>query len=163
MKKSKGKNILLLVLIVFILVQFIRIDKSVPEVDAAKDFIAISSPSDEVKTLLKNACYDCHSYESKYPWYSEIAPISWWTKHHVNEGREELNFSLWGDYSAKKADHKLEECAEEVEEGEMPLKPYTITHGDAKLSDQQKETLEAFFNGLRDFSSDDEEHEHHDD
>lgn len=156
MKKSKSKKIILLLFIVFILMQFFRIDKTTPEIEASKDFISINSPSNEVKTLIMSACYDCHSYETKYPWYSEIAPVSWWTKHHVDEGREELNFSNWGDYSPKKVDHKLEECAEEVEEGEMPLSSYTITHGEAKLSKEQKETLETYFKSLRDFSSDDD-------
>ncbi len=154
------KKIILVLVVLFVVIQFIRIDKSTPEVDAQKDFIAMTNPSEKIKTILQNSCYDCHSYQTKYPWYSEVAPISWWTKHHVNEGREELNFSIWGEYSAKKADHKLEECAEEVEEGEMPLKPYTITHGDADLCNEDKELLIEFFESLRDYSSADEEHEH---
>lgn len=116
----------------------------------------MTSPSDEVKALIKGACYDCHSNATVYPWYSEVAPVSWWTKHHVNEGREELNFSVWADYSLKKADHKLEECAEEVEEGKMPLDSYTWTHGDADLNEKQRELLEDFFNSKRDGSSDED-------
>ena len=72
-------------------------------------------------TLLESACYDCHSYKTKYQWYSNIAPVSWWLGHNVEEGREHLNFSTWGNYPTEKAEHKLEECAEEVDEGEMPL------------------------------------------
>ena len=150
MKKSKGKKILIVVIVAFIVMQFFRIDMSAPQIDVAKDFITITNPSDEVKQLLKSTCYDCHSYETKYPWYSQVAPVSWWLKHHVNEGREELNFSEWGSYDAEKVDHKLEECAEEVEEAEMPLKPYTFTHSEAKLSQEQRETLEDFFIELRD-------------
>ncbi len=147
---KKSKKIILALIVIFVIMQFFRIDKSTPEIDASKDFITITNPSAEVKEILTNTCYDCHSFETKYPWYSNVAPVSWWTKKHVNEGREELNFSVWGEYSAKKADHKLEECVEEVEEGEMPLESYTITHGDAKLTNEQKELLEVFFNGLRD-------------
>lgn len=156
MKKSNGKKILLGLFVIFLILQFFRIDKTAPQIDLKKDFIEITNPSDEVKTLLKSTCYDCHSNETSYPWYSQIAPVSWWLKHHVDEGREELNFSEWGTYKTKKADHKLEECAEEVEEGKMPLDSYTWTHGDAVLSEKQKELLEDFFNSKRDGSSDEE-------
>jgi len=162
MKKSKGKKVGLALLVIFLIMQFFRIDKSAPQVDPKLDFLEMTNPSDEVKALIKDACYDCHSYETVYPWYSNIAPVSWWTKHHVDEGREELNFSVWAEYSLKKADHKLEECAEEVEEGEMPLSSYTVTHSEAKLSKEQKESLEEFFNSKRDFSSDEKEEEHDD-
>jgi len=157
---KKNKKIILVLLVLFVVMQFFRIDKSTPEIEETKDFISITNPSVEVKTILINACYDCHSFETKYPWYSEVAPISWWTKDHVNEGREELNFSLWGEYSAKKADHKLEESIEEVEAGEMPLVSYTLIHGEAKLTNDQRMLLKDFFNGLRDFSSEGEEHNH---
>ena len=154
------KKILIGVLAVFIIMQFFRIDTSNPKVEPGKDFIAIVQPSAEVKVLLKSACYDCHSHTTVYPWYSQIAPVSWWLKDHVDEGKEHLNFSIWGDYSAKKADHKLEECGEEVEEGEMPLSSYTWAHSEAKLTDQQRKTLAQFFNGLRIPAAFDEEDEH---
>lgn len=99
--------------------------------------------------MLNNACYDCHSNTTVYPWYSQIAPVSWWLKRHIDEVRAELNFSEWGDYSAKKADHKLEECGEKVEKGAMPLNSYTWTHRDAKLSADQRKVLTEFFEKLR--------------
>lgn len=139
------KKILLVLLIAFIGIQFIRIDKSTPEVNAADDFIAMTKPSEEVEQILRSACYDCHSYETEYPAYAEIAPVSWWLGEHIEDGRKHLNFSIWGTYEVKKADHKLEECIEEVEEGKMPLDSYTITHGDAKLTEEQIETLNDFF------------------
>jgi len=132
-----------------VLIQFIRIDTTNPPVTPQKDFIAINQPDEEVQNLLNSACYDCHSNTTSYPWYAQIAPVSWWLKDHVNEGREELNFSNWGDYSAKKADHKLEECIELVKEREMPLESYTWTHTEAKLSDEQRTLLTSFFQSLR--------------
>jgi hypothetical protein len=135
--------------VLLVIAQFFQISKTNPEFDAAGDFIAITAPSDEVKGLLKDACYDCHSYETKYPWYTYFVPLSYWINNHIKHGREHLNFSIWASYDAGKADHKLEECAEEVEEGKMPLKSYTITHGNAKLSDEDRKLLEDFFNGLR--------------
>lgn len=143
------KKILIALVLVFVVIQFFRIDKENPTVEEGKDFLVMVDASEEVSTILRSACYDCHSYETEYPWYSNIAPVSWWLQHHIEEGREHLNFSIWGDYSAKKADHKLEECAEEVEEDEMPLNSYTWTHSDAKLSKDEKQLLIEFFEGLR--------------
>ena len=147
-KKRSLWLILWVVGVLFIVLQFFRIDTSVPKYDADKDFIVMTAPSVEVESLLKNACYDCHSFATEYPWYAEVAPVSWWLQHHVEEGREHLNFSVWGTYSPEKAAHKLEECIEEIEEGEMPLKSYTLTHGGAKLSAKEKATLIAFFERL---------------
>jgi len=146
---KRGKKIGLILLGVFVVMQFFRITKTNVPVVASNDFIEITNPSPEVKEILKSACYDCHSNESRYPWYSEVAPVSWWLQHHIDEGKEHLNFSIWGTYSEKRADHKLEECAEEVEEGEMPLNSYTWTHSDARLTAEQKELMEDFFNSLR--------------
>ena len=99
MKKRKTlKRILIVLLIVFVLIQFFRIDKSHPKIRKYQDFISITKPPAEIENLLRNACYDCHSYETEYPWYAEVAPVSWWLDHHVEEGREHLNFSTWGKY-----------------------------------------------------------------
>jgi hypothetical protein len=143
------KKILYGVVAIFIIIQFFRIDKTNPAINLADDFIEIAKPSEEIAVLLKSACYDCHSNQSEYPWYSNIAPVSWWVKDHINEGRDELNFSKWSTYSVKKKDHKLEEMAEELEEGEMPLKPYPLTHPEARLSDSQKEELINWIKALR--------------
>ena len=104
-------------------------------------FESETTPTQEVKTILKTACYDCHTANTRYPWYNNIAPVSYWLDHHIDEGKEHLNFSEWEAYSVKKKDHKLEELIEEVEEGEMPLNSYTWTHKDAKLSEKQKNAL----------------------
>ena len=139
------KKILIGVVIVLVGIQFIRIDKTNPPVDASKDFMTITDPPEEVEKLIRTSCYDCHSNESTYPWYSNVAPVSWWVKDHINEAREELNFSEWGTYEWKRTDHKLEECAEEVDEGEMPLKSYLIAHSEARLSDEDRAKLVDWF------------------
>lgn len=128
------KNIGLALLVVLVVIQFFGIDKETPVVDKSKDFIEVHQPPLDVAQLIKTTCYDCHSYETKYPWYTSVAPISWWIGNHIEEGREHLNFSTWTDYPEKRALHKLEEFYEEVEEGEMPLSSYTIAHSEAKLS-----------------------------
>ena len=143
------KNILLGVVAIFITIQFFQIDKSTSPVDPTKDFIVLTQPDEELTKILQTACYDCHSNQTVYPWYSYISPVNWWLKHHVEEGTEHLNFSNWADYSAKKADHKLEEMYEEVEEGEMPLNSYTWAHGDARLTTEQREKLISWVQSLR--------------
>lgn len=91
-----------------------------------------------VSYILRSACYDCHSNETVYPWYSGVAPISWLVLHDIKEGRGELNFSEWTSYDLERKHHKLEELIEEVEEGEMPMKIYTVMHRAADLTEEQK-------------------------
>ena len=143
------KRILLGLLAVFVIMQFFRIDKTNPPVDASKDFIKLNNPPAEVAQILSSVCYDCHSHETKYPWYTNIAPVSWWVKGHINHGRGDLNFSKWADYDAKRKDHKLEECYEELEKKAMPLKSYTWAHSNARLTDEQRALMVDWFKSLR--------------
>ena len=105
-------------------------------------------------TILQTSCFDCHSNYTNYPWYTNIQPIGWWLNHHVDEGKEELNFSEFESYSLKRKLHKLEEIKEMVEEGEMPLSSYTLIHGDTKLSPEQKEILYTWVTETRLYLSD---------
>jgi len=146
--KKVLKKIGLLIAAAIVIMQFFRIDKSVPEMNEMDDFISQTNPPEKVKVILKNACYDCHSYKTQYPWYSNIAPVSWWLKDHIDEGREHLNFSIWRRYDLKRKKHKLEECWEEVEHGEMPLENYLYTHEEALLTKEEKETLITWFKSL---------------
>lgn len=93
---------------IIFLAQFFQISKTNPEIVAEKDFITMTQPDDDIKKILKAACYDCHSHETRYPWYTYIVPLNYWIKNHIDNGRKKLNFSTWGDYTDKKADHKLE-------------------------------------------------------
>ncbi len=135
------KKILIGIVALIVIIQFIRIDKNNPEVIIKNDFIEVTHPSDKVAEILKTSCYDCHSNETKYPWYTDVSPFAWWIKHHIDEGREELNFSEWRSYTEKRKNHKLEECIELIEENEMPLKSYLITHDNAKLTTDDKDYL----------------------
>jgi cbb3-type cytochrome oxidase cytochrome c subunit len=148
-KKFTKRNILIGIVALFLLMQLFRIDKSIKPVDSRKDFIAMTQPNGDVSSLLKTACYDCHSNQPSYPWYTNIAPVSWWIKHHIDEGQHELNFSEWGSYSEKRKNHKLEECIEMIEEGEMPMASYTWMHKEAKLTDAQKLKLVEFFRAMK--------------
>lgn len=139
------KKIFYLLIVVFIILQFFQIDKTNPPVDENQDFIKMQNPSPEIAQQIKASCYDCHSNESTYPWYTNIQPVGWWVKNHIDEGKHHLNFSEFGTYSAKRQSHKMEECYELVEENEMPLKSYTIAHQDAVLDDATKEQLITYF------------------
>jgi len=150
LKKISIKKITLVLLIILIIFQFFRIDKTIKPVDETIDFISLTKPNTEIASILKVSCYDCHSNQNIYPWYTNIAPVSWWIKHHINEASHHLNFSEWGTFSVKRKDHKLEECYEMIEENEMPMSSYTLIHGDAKLSDSQKTLLITWFKSLKD-------------
>lgn len=144
------KNIGIALIVILIVIQFFRIDKTTQPINTAKDFIFVTNANPEVANILRVACYDCHSNQPVYPWYTNVAPVSWWVKNHINEGSRHLNFSLWGEYKDKRKHHKLEECIELVEEGEMPMSSYTWMHKEAKLTDAQKLQLVAYFKGLKD-------------
>ena len=148
-KKFTAKNIGIFLVFLFLLIQSFRIDKNKEPVNPVTDFIVLTSANAEVANTLKIACYDCHSNQPTYPWYTNIAPVSWWIKHHIDEGSHHLNFSIWGTYKDKRKHHKLEECIEMVEEGEMPMSSYTLMHGEAKLTDAQKLQLVEFFKALK--------------
>lgn len=148
-KRFTLKNIAIFLIFLLLIIQSFRIDKTTQPIDAEKDFISLTSANVEVTNTLKIACYDCHSNQPTYPWYTNIAPFSWWVKHHTDEGSHHLNFSEWGTYSEKHRNHKLEECVEMIEEGEMPLESYTWMHKEAKLTDAQKLQLVEFFKGLK--------------
>jgi hypothetical protein len=147
MKKKIGIAVLALIIII----QFFRIDQVNPEVVVENDFIVITKPDAKTVELLKSSCYDCHSNTTEYPWYANVAPVSWWIKDHINEAKSHLNFSEWTSYSEKKQLHKLHECYEEVEHGEMPLDSYTWTHSEAKLSHEDREHLEHWFEAFGPF------------
>jgi hypothetical protein len=134
-------KILIGIVVIFIGLQFFGIDKQNPTSDLSLDLITVTQPNEEVKQILKSACYDCHSNLTRYPWYTNITPLSWWIKDHIDEGRDELNFSEWDSYSDRRKDHKLDEVVELVEEGEMPLQSYTIAHSDARLTAEQKQMI----------------------
>lgn len=137
----KAKLIVLILIGVLIVIQFFRIDKTNPPVDIQKDYLTVAQVPMEIGKVFKTSCYDCHSNETVYPWYSNIAPVSWMLKNHINEGREHFNFSTWADYPAKKKWKVLNECSEMIEEGEMPMWSYALVHRDAKLSEDVKALL----------------------
>ncbi len=120
---------------IILLCQFVPIDRSVSKEEAP--LIA----SEEVTSILKRSCYDCHSYQTVWPFYSYVFPISYLISDHINEGRSELNFSNWEKLSLKKKSTAVASILEEIEEGEMPIFSYTIIHRGARLTQTEIEIL----------------------
>lgn len=148
MKSNTAKFILLGLLGAFVVLQFFQIDKTNPAQDDQQDLLSIVGPPTDVSQMLQEACYDCHSHETSYPWYANIQPVGWWLKGHIDEGREHFNFSTWAAYDKEEKAHKAEEAAEEIGEAHMPIKPYLFTHPEARLSDGQRERLVHWFEAL---------------
>ncbi len=136
-------------LIIFVAIQFYRPAKNVSEVTSVNDFLEVNNVSKKLSKMIKTSCYDCHSNNTNYPWYAEVAPLSWWIAHHVDEAKEELNFSEWNAFSEKRKEKKLKEMIEELEEKEMPLKSYLPMHPEAELSDEQINELTTWVKSLR--------------
>ncbi len=131
------KKIGLLLLVAFIIAQFFGPEENEGDITSVNAFFADTNPPEDIKLVLKNACLDCHSDYTRYPWYNNITPVNYWLADHIKHGKKHFNISKWDDYSDKKKDHKLDELIEMVEAKEMPLPSYTWTHGDANLSQEQ--------------------------
>lgn len=132
------KKFLLALLVVFVAIQFIRPEKNMAQGEHTIVFITETNPPEDVKTVLRQSCYDCHSNNSVYPWYNNVAPISFWLSNHIRHGKEHLNFSEWNSLTDMEKDHKLEEVEEMVLQGEMPLNKYAWMHEEARLTDTQR-------------------------
>ena len=144
------KKILLALSIVFVLVQFIPRDINKSHQILSTDFTKIYTVPEDVKSILQQACYDCHSNNTSYPWYSNIQPFRFLLDKHIKEGKEELNFSNYGSYSLRRQQNKLKSIEESLKKGTMPLKSYKLLHLDARLTIIQKETIINCFSNLRD-------------
>ena len=119
------------------------VPNELPEVieDNPNDLIGSGVVSDEVASMLKKSCYDCHSNTTRYPWYSYVAPVSWLVAKDIREGREEVNFSDWTTYEMTDQLMILDDIYSEVEEEHMPLPIYTIMHSEAKLDAAQRQKI----------------------
>lgn len=135
------KKIPLFLLVVFVVAQFFGPERNSGEVSSIEAFIAETNPPENVKVILKETCFDCHSDVTRYPWYFNITPVNYWIADHIEHGKSELNFSKWGEYSLKRKKHKFKEIWEEVEKKKMPLDSYTWTHDEANLSQQEIEMV----------------------
>jgi len=135
------KLVCILVFVAFAVIQIWRPERTNPPVKSVETLTASTQVPRNVNEILKRSCKDCHSNETVFPWYSNIAPISWSVVDHVREGRDELNFSIWNTYSVSRKKRKLEEICEQVEERQMPHNQYLWLHWDAALSNDEIKIL----------------------
>lgn len=130
-----------ILLIAFIIMQFIRPDLNLSKEPVDDVFRQETNPPVTVLGILEQSCYNCHSNHTDYPWYNSISPLNYWISDHIENGKGQLNFSEWAYYDERKKYHKLDEIIESVESAEMPLMEYTWTHESAKLSNVQKQAV----------------------
>lgn len=144
------KKILLGLLAVTIVLQFFRSEKNLSATTPATDFLVAHPAPAEVKQMLLVGCYDCHSDNTRYPWYAEIQPVAWWLARHVDDGKRELNLSSFGGLSAKRKASRLEAMVDSITNRSMPLTSYTLIHRDAKFSEAQVKQLVGWLEAVRD-------------
>lgn len=127
--------------IVFVVIQFIPTKHNQSNTVPESDFMVTNKVPTSVMKTIRISCYDCHSGNTSYPWYNKLQPMAWYLQHHINEGKDELNFNEWGNYSNRRKKSKLRSIISQIEENEMPLSSYTLLHKDAILSNDSKTAL----------------------
>ncbi len=138
---TRFKQIGLVGVIIFISIQLIRPARNKSDGVPAADISKLVIVPDSVQVILANACYDCHSNNTRYPWYINIQPMGWFMAKHIRKGKAALNFSEFGSYSPRKQASKLTEIANSVRDGIMPLASYRWFHKKARLSGDEKRRL----------------------
>jgi hypothetical protein len=149
--KISIKKILTLGFIIFLLIQFYQPARNVDYGQVLPShFTKIYAVPSDVKTVLRTSCYDCHSNNTEYPWYSYIQPVRMFLDNHIHEGKENLNFSEFSNYSKRKQANKLEEIVKQIKSDEMPLSSYTLIHKKAILTQENKKLVINWMERTRD-------------
>ncbi len=140
MKKAL-KIVILLVIIGLVVIQFFGIDKTNPPIIQSETLEAAVSVPPDVSQIIARSCKDCHTHSTVYPWYFYVQPVGWYLKSDIDDGRRNLDLSVFNTYSATKKARKLDQICEQVELKEMPLRAYLWVHRDAVLSESDAKTL----------------------
>lgn len=135
------KKVLLGIALFLVAIQFVKPERNISASVSPNDMSTKYSIPENVQISLKNACFDCHSNNTTYPWYANFQPVAWWLDKHIVDGKKHFNFSEFTTYSLRKADHKLEELIESQEDMWMPMDEYTWMHPEAKLSDEERKAI----------------------
>ena len=135
------KWLAIVLVVAFIGIQFVRPVRTNPQVDEGQTIFARTQMTPQVSAILDRSCRDCHSNKTDWPWYTNVAPLSWWISNHVADGRKDLNLSEWGRLARDRQDRKLRQICDEVSDGVMPLSSYLPMHPQAKLSAEDKKIL----------------------
>ena len=147
--KSIKKISIPIILIIFIAIQFFDVNPNKTAETSENAIEKKYSVPQNVRQILKTSCYDCHSNNTVYPWYSKVQPVKWWLANHINDGKRHLNFDEFGTYPKDKKLKKLDEVAETVNANEMPLSSYTVIHTNAKLSAEQKSIIQVWVKSMK--------------
>ena len=137
-------------LVVLLGIQFITTKTNQNLKASSTDFLKTYKVPEDVGRTLQTSCYNCHSNNTNYPWYSRVQPVGWVLENHINRGKAELNFSEFGSYSVRKQKSKLKSISNQIEKDEMPLPSYTFIHHEARLSAESKKAILDYLNALRD-------------
>jgi hypothetical protein len=137
-------------LLALVAVQFVSTPRNTGPTEGPASLAAREKLPGDVHTMLQRACYDCHSDNTKYPWYAAVQPVAWWMNQHVADGKAEVNFSDFARYDTKRTVRKLRAVADEVRDRDMPLKSYLLMHGEAKLTDAEAARLAQWAEDLAD-------------
>lgn len=140
--------IALILLVVSVGIQFVPTKLNQIEAIPKTDFLLVNNTPNDIGVLLLSSCYDCHSNNTNYPWYSKIQPIAWFLEGHIKEGKSELNFSEWANYSDRRKNSKLKSIISQIQDDKMPLLSYTIMHSDAVLSNSDKIKIIDYINQI---------------
>ncbi|SEL56920.1 Haem-binding domain-containing protein [Chitinophaga rupis] len=138
---SRTKKWLLVLFAVFVAIQFIQPARNKSGQLSPTDISRIYSLSGDVQVILQKSCFDCHSNNTTYPWYSNIQPVGWWLASHIRKGKAALNFSEFGNYSRRRQQNKLQSIENSINDRTMPLPAYTLIHKNAALSPADKRIL----------------------
>ncbi|MFN2499353.1 MAG: heme-binding domain-containing protein [Pyrinomonadaceae bacterium] len=130
--------LVILLAVGFVILQFFRMPRTNPAIDSRQTIESHLQVSPQVAAMLDRSCNDCHSNKTRWPWYTNVAPVSWFVIGHVNDGRRDLNFSNWGSHDKDKQSRRLRDMCELVGDGAMPLSTYTPLHPGSKLSPEDK-------------------------
>ena len=141
--KKYIRVIFVILVALFVIIQFFQPEKNRGEITAAH-LLEQGLVDEKMKTMLENSCLDCHSNQTTYLWFHQIAPVSWMINQHITDGKAELNLSEWGNWEPLDQIGALDNMTDEIKSGEMPLKPYVLMHPKAKLTEEQKEQFYAW-------------------
>lgn len=141
---------MVILLVVFVGIQFIPTKRNQSNSVPASDFMVVYSVPQHIESKIKVSCYDCHSNNTQYPWYNKVQPVAWFMQNHIKEGKKELNFNEWADYSDRRKKSKLKSIISQIEDNEMPLDSYTLIHKDAIFSDIEKQEIIKWVTQLKD-------------
>lgn len=139
--KKHLKIIAVVLFAAFLLAQLFRPDRANPPIVEAETLESTAPVPENVEAVLVRSCSDCHANKTNYPWYSNVTPFNFFLANHIEEGRRNLNFSVWNTYEKNRKRRKLDQICEQISEGQMPLPSYLWIHRDAQLSDEDRKIL----------------------